>query len=89
VGIIDGAVYAGTALQSLLLGRILPSGPEAKDPNNWSNWPIALVPLSVAGLLLATRVWNARPQPKAAPTPVLAPASASAASAPPRTGTGG
>jgi OPA family glycerol-3-phosphate transporter-like MFS transporter len=89
VGIIDGAVYAGTALQSLLLGKILPSGAEAKDPNNWSNWPIALVPLSVAGLLLATRVWNARPQPKAAPLPAAAPASAPAADAAPRTGTEG
>ncbi|HYI02760.1 MFS transporter [Hyalangium sp.] len=87
VGIIDGAVYAGTALQSLLLGKILPSGEAAKDPNNWSNWPIALVPLSVAGLLLATRVWNARPQGKAAPQP--APAAASVAARPPRTGTEG
>jgi OPA family glycerol-3-phosphate transporter-like MFS transporter len=89
VGIIDGAVYAGTALQSLLLGKILPSGPEAKDPNNWSNWPIALVPLSVAGLLLATRVWNARPQPRAAPAPAVAPVSAAASDASSRTGTEG
>ena len=84
VGIIDGAVYAGTALQSILLGRIVPVGEAAKDPNNWSNWPIALVPLSVAGLLLATRVWNARPQPRAAPQPAVAPAAAAS-----RTGTEG
>jgi OPA family glycerol-3-phosphate transporter-like MFS transporter len=89
VGIIDGAVYAGTALQSLLLGKILPSGPEAKDPNNWSNWPIALVPLSVVGLVLATRVWNARPQPKGAPLPTAAPVAAPASDASSRTGTGG
>jgi MFS transporter, OPA family, glycerol-3-phosphate transporter len=87
VGIIDGAVYAGTALQSILLGRILPSGDEAKDPTNWSNWPIALVPLSAAGLLLATRVWNAKPQPKAAPQPAVAAAASSAQA--PRTGTEG
>lgn len=72
VGIIDGAVYAGTACQSVLLGKLLPSGAAAKDINNWSNWPIALVPLSIAGLVLATRVWNAKPQAKkeavAAPT---------------------
>jgi OPA family glycerol-3-phosphate transporter-like MFS transporter len=74
VGIIDGAVYAGTALQSLLLGKLLPSGEAAKDMANWSNWPIALVPLSFVGLLLATRVWNARPQPKAAPQPAPLPA---------------
>jgi OPA family glycerol-3-phosphate transporter-like MFS transporter len=85
VGIIDGAVYAGTALQSLLLGKLLPSGAAAKDPASWSNWPIALVPLSFVGLLLATRVWNARPQPKVAPQPVPAPAVAPAS----RTGTEG
>ncbi len=86
VGIIDGAVYAGTALQSILLGKILPSGEAARETGNWSNWPIALVPLSVAGLLLATRVWHAKPQAKAAPQPASAPA----ASAPsPRTGTEG
>ncbi|HZH76679.1 MAG TPA: MFS transporter [Archangium sp.] len=85
VGIIDGAVYAGTALQSLLLGKILPSGDAAKDMANWSNWPIALVPLSLVGLLLATRVWNARPQPKAAPQPAPVPSAAPVS----RTGTEG
>ncbi|KFA90220.1 MFS transporter [Archangium violaceum] len=89
VGIIDGAVYAGTALQSLLLGRILPSGDAAKDMANWSNWPIALLPLSFLGLLLATRVWNARPQPKGvpvAPAVAVAPSNQQGAG---RTGTEG
>ncbi|WP_225412173.1 MFS transporter [Stigmatella hybrida] len=86
VGIIDGSVYLGTAVQSLLLGRILPSGEAAKSAANWSNWPIALVPLSFVGLLLATRVWNARPQPKAAPLPTAAPVETLPT---PRTGTGG
>ncbi|WP_224367265.1 MFS transporter [Hyalangium versicolor] len=86
VGIVDGAVYAGTAVQSLLLGNILPSGDAAKVVRNWSNWPIALVPLSVVGLVLATRVWNARPQAKvAAPSAsVMAPTSPSG-----KTGTDG
>ncbi|MCP3060769.1 MFS transporter [Myxococcus sp. K38C18041901] len=87
VGIIDGAVYAGTALQAILLGRILPAGEVAKDPNNWGNWPLAMLPLSFAGLLLATRVWNARPQAKAAPV-----GGASAVTQPvatQKTGTGG
>ncbi len=89
VGIIDGAVYAGTAAQSLLLGSILPSGEAAKSMANWSNWPIAMLPLSFLGLLLATRVWNARPQPKAQPAPA-APAVASSSPEPvSRTGTGG
>lgn len=85
VGIIDGAVYAGTALQSLLLGKLLPSGEEARVMANWSTWPIALVPLSFVGLLLATRVWNARPQPRASPRSAPVPAAAPV----PRTGTEG
>ena len=90
VGIIDGAVYAGTAAQSLLLGNILPSGEAAKSLASWSNWPIAMLPLSFLGLLLATRVWNARPQPKAQPAPAVAPVPASSGSEPvSRTGTGG
>jgi OPA family glycerol-3-phosphate transporter-like MFS transporter len=45
------------------------------------------VPLSVVGLLLATRVWNAKPQSKAAPHPAMT-AGVPPAQAP-RTGTGG
>jgi OPA family glycerol-3-phosphate transporter-like MFS transporter len=88
VGIIDGAVYAGTALQSVLLGSILPSGGAlAKDPANWQWWPVAMLPLSFAGLLLATRVWNAKPQPRATPVPATVPVPTAAPA--PRTGTGG
>ncbi|HZI14114.1 MAG TPA: MFS transporter [Myxococcus sp.] len=95
VGIIDGAVYAGTALQSILLGSILPAGDLAKDPANWGKWPVAMLPLSFAGLLLATRVWNARPQPKATPVPATvpvpsaAPAAGSGSGSGSKTGTGG
>ncbi len=67
VGIIDGFVYLGTAAQSILLGKLLPSGELAKDPDNWSSWPIAMAPAALIGLLLATRVWNAKPKPKAKP----------------------
>jgi OPA family glycerol-3-phosphate transporter-like MFS transporter len=65
-GIIDGFVYLGTATQSFLYGRILPSGDAAKDPTAWMPWPLAMVPVALVGLLLATRVWNARPQRAAA-----------------------
>jgi OPA family glycerol-3-phosphate transporter-like MFS transporter len=61
-GIIDGFVYLGTGAQSFLYARILPSGEAAKDPGNWTQWPIAMMPVAVVGLVLATRVWNARPQ---------------------------
>lgn len=61
VGLIDGMVYLGTGLQAIVYGSILPSGEAAKDPANWANWPIAMIPVSAIGLLLALRLWNARP----------------------------
>ncbi len=64
VAIIDGAVYLGTSAQSLILGHLLPQGDAAKDPANWSNWPLVMIPVAIVGLFLATRVWNAKPQPK-------------------------
>ena len=69
-GIIDGFVYLGTAVQSLVYGGnellslkgLLPSKEAAKDPANWRSWPIAMVPVAIVGLVLATRVWNAKPK---------------------------
>jgi OPA family glycerol-3-phosphate transporter-like MFS transporter len=89
VGIIDGAVYAGTALQAILLGQILPSNDAAKVVSNWSNWPIALVPLSFVGLALCTRLWNAKPQGKAGTPPAVAATTAATSAPVSRTGTGG
>jgi OPA family glycerol-3-phosphate transporter-like MFS transporter len=62
VGIIDGFVYLGTGLQSLVVSMVLPDGDAAKLPGNWINWPKAMVPVAIVGLLLCTRVWNARPR---------------------------
>lgn len=64
VGIIDGFVYAGTAVMSFTYGKILPDGEAAGDPDNWLAWPIAMVPIALLGLFLATRVWNAKPKGK-------------------------
>jgi len=71
VGIIDGFVYLGTAVMSFTYAAVLPKeqldaagkivGP-ATDPANWRAWPLAMVPLAAAGLVLALRVWNAKPQ---------------------------
>ncbi len=62
VGLIDGFVYLGTATQSLYYGWILPHSPElSKDPNNWVAWPATMIPLAIIGLILALRIWNARP----------------------------
>jgi OPA family glycerol-3-phosphate transporter-like MFS transporter len=71
VGIIDGFVYMGTGFMSAVYGFVLPReqfdeagnlvGP-ATDPAEWLAWPIAMVPMAAIGLVLATRVWNAKPK---------------------------
>ncbi len=76
VGIIDGFVYLGTAVMSFTYMFTLPQeqldqagnivGP-ATDPNNWLPWPVAMIPIAALGLFLATRLWNAKPKPKAKP----------------------
>jgi len=76
VGIIDGFVYMGTAVMALTYGFLLPSDAEpevAGDPANWISWPIAMVPVALIGFLLATRVWNAKPQPKKPKPAVVTP----------------
>jgi hypothetical protein len=40
-------------------GQII--GP-ATGPSNWLPWPIAMVPIALLGVILAARVWHARPQ---------------------------
>jgi OPA family glycerol-3-phosphate transporter-like MFS transporter len=59
VGMIDGFVYLGTALQSVSLGYLTTA--------SWSYWPPFLVPFGIVGFLLCRRIWHARPQPKTAP----------------------
>jgi OPA family glycerol-3-phosphate transporter-like MFS transporter len=73
VGIIDGFVYLGTAAMAFTSAILFPKeqldptgkiiGP-ATNPDNWSAWPIAMIPLAAIGLILAIRVWNAYPQAK-------------------------
>jgi len=73
VGIIDGFVYLGTGFMSFVYLLILPedkltatgqiTGP-AVNPDNWYTWPLALIPMALIGLILASRVWNAKPNPK-------------------------
>lgn len=69
VGLIDGMVYLGTGLQAIVYGSIVPSGDAAKDPANWTAWPIAMIPVAAVGFLLALRVWNAKPVPKKSEIP--------------------
>lgn len=73
VGIIDGFVYLGSTAQSFLYGAYLPaskirdgngcliSNPAAKLVDNWSIWPIAMMPIALVGFLLTLRIWNAKP----------------------------
>jgi len=71
VGIIDGFVYAGTAVMALTYGLLLPEekldaagkivGPST-EPANWVAWPAVMIPVALIGLVLATRVWNAKPK---------------------------
>jgi OPA family glycerol-3-phosphate transporter-like MFS transporter len=65
VGIIDGFVYLGTAVEALVLGHVLPTKEAQHDAHNWWTWPAVMVPAAVIGLALSTRVWNARPRAKA------------------------
>jgi len=71
VGIIDGFVYMGTAVMALTYGIILPDEElnaageivgASTDPANWLLWPVAMVPFALVGLILALRVWNAKPK---------------------------
>jgi OPA family glycerol-3-phosphate transporter-like MFS transporter len=65
VGLIDGFVYLGTALQDQVYGGYGSLLPEkgtaaAKLVENWQAWPIAMVPVAAIGLVLSMRLWNAR-----------------------------
>jgi len=53
VGMIDGFVYLGTAVQSIALGYI--------TTRDWSFWPVFLFPFAILGLVLLTRIWHAKP----------------------------
>ena len=73
MGIIDGFVYLGTGVMSLTYAYVLPqeqfddggrTGP-VTQPENWSPWPVSMIIVGLAGFALATRVWNAKPKPKA------------------------
>ena len=40
------------------------ANPAAKVIDNWKIWPLAMIPVAIIGLVLALRVWNARPKPR-------------------------
>lgn len=74
VGLIDGFVYLGSTAQSFIYGSMLPAAkirdasgclipnPEAAKVDNWSIWPIAMIPIALVGFVLTLRIWNAKPR---------------------------
>jgi OPA family glycerol-3-phosphate transporter-like MFS transporter len=65
VGLIDGFVYLGTALQDQVYGGYGSLLPEkgtaaAKLAGSWQAWPIAMVPVAALGLVLSYRLRGAR-----------------------------
>jgi OPA family glycerol-3-phosphate transporter-like MFS transporter len=65
VGLIDGFVYLGTAMQGQVYGGTLSLLPEkgtpaSHDASNWVAWPLAMIPMAMIGMVLALRLWNAR-----------------------------
>jgi OPA family glycerol-3-phosphate transporter-like MFS transporter len=77
VGLIDGFVYLGTALQDQVYGGVGNLLPEkgtaaAKIVSNWQAWPIAMVPMAAIGLVLSIKLWNARVTVRGVPTAIVA-----------------
>ncbi|MCP4502953.1 MAG: MFS transporter [Deltaproteobacteria bacterium] len=56
VGVIDGFVYLGTAIQSISLGYL--------TSQNWQYWPMFMLPFALIGFYLLTRIWHATPNKK-------------------------
>ncbi len=61
VGLIDGFVYLGTAIQSISLGYL--------TAKSWDYWPWFMLPFAVLGFVLCLRIWKAAPQPKSSAAP--------------------
>jgi len=65
VGIIDGFVYAGTAVMAVTYGWLLPDDSDkvaSANPDAWFWWPGAMIPVALIGMLLAFKIWNAKPK---------------------------
>jgi MFS transporter, OPA family, glycerol-3-phosphate transporter len=56
VGLIDGFVYLGTAVESFSLGFL--------TTKSWHYWPPFLVPFAIIGFVLCLRIWKAMPDAK-------------------------
>lgn len=54
-GIVDGCVYLGSSVQSLLVGTLTKS-------HGWQWWPVVLIPFAFAGGIIAWRIWHELPE---------------------------
>lgn len=80
VGMIDGFVYLGTAIQAVSLGYL--------TERSWSYWPWFLTPFAVVGFVLCRRIWNARPTRAQTGAPAAVTAGAGKTSSAPQAKTG-
>ena len=71
VGIIDGFVYLGAALQARVLGWVLPTGAAKASAANWWTWLAVMLPVALVGMLLGLKLWNARPSRDKAVAPTV------------------
>ena len=68
-GMLDGVQYVAAGLTGFGLGAILKTHgwdgipDEAHHPANAHIWVFSIIPFSLLGALIMTRVWNAKPQP--------------------------
>ncbi len=62
VGIVDGCVYIGTGIHSVIMGFFLTTGDAAKDPSSWIAWPIVIIPFVIIGAVLSLKIYHAFPK---------------------------
>ena len=80
VGMIDGFVYLGTAVQSVALGYL--------TERSWTYWPWFLLPFALIGFGLCRRIWSAQPRAQVSLARGDQQSSPPLQRIPPRTGTG-
>jgi len=58
-GMLDGIQYVASGITSVLMGWLI-------DTYGWNVWIYAIVPFSIIGALIMTRLWNEKPKPRVA-----------------------
>jgi MFS transporter, OPA family, glycerol-3-phosphate transporter len=53
-GVVDGFVYLGSGLQSIVIGYLA--------PQNWLWWPFFLIPFTLLGLIFSIKMWHSLPE---------------------------